>query len=75
MRYTVRLLRKIIQQIETIYNYIDDIWSTDWVDLSDCKILNSIFFGYIFVIIDNSSNYTWCVPLKNKNDQTIIDDF
>ena len=56
-------------------NHIDEIWSTDLKDMSDYKVLNKKRFGYIFVIIDNFSKYTWCIPLKNKNDQIITDEF
>ena len=32
-------------------------------------------FRYIFVIIDNFSNFLWCTPLKNKSSQTITNEF
>ena len=32
-------------------------------------------FRYVFVIIDNSSNYLWTMPLKNKHSQTITQEF
>ena len=28
-------------------------------------------YRYIFIIIDNFSKYTWCIPLKNKYSQTL----
>ena len=40
-------------------------------DFSDYKTSNNKRFGYIFVVIDNFSKYTWCILLKTKNSQTI----
>ena len=57
------------------YNHIDDICSTALVDFSDYKISNNKGYGYNFVIIDNFSKHTWCIPLKIKFAQTICDDF
>ena len=50
---------------------IDEIWSIDLADMVDYKISNNKGFRYIFVIIDNFSNYLWAIPLKNKNSQRI----
>ena len=47
-----------------IYNHIDEIWSIDLTDFSDCKISNDEGFSCLFVIIDNFSNNTWCIPSK-----------
>ena len=41
----------------------------------DYKISNKKRFRYIFVIIDNFSKYLWCIPLENKNRQTITNEF
>ena len=60
---------------EIIYNHIDEIWSIDLADLIDYKISNNKGFRYIFVIIDNFSNCLWAIPLKNKNSQTITQEF
>ena len=54
-----------------IYNHIDEIWSIDLADVIDYKISNNKGFRYIFVVLDNFSKYTWCIPLKNKNSKTI----
>ena len=45
------------------------------MDISAYEISNNNLFRYIFVIIDNFSEYTWCIPLKNKYGQTITDEF
>ena len=54
-----------------VYNHIDEIWSIDLADFSDYKVSNSKGYRYIFIIIDNFSKYTWTIPLKNKNSQTV----
>ena len=58
-----------------IYNNVDEIWSIDLADMIDYKISNNKGFRYIFVIIDNFSKYLWTIPLKNKNSQTITNEF
>ena len=55
--------------------HIDDIWSSDILDLKDYGPKNSRRYRYVFVIIDNFSKFGWTVPLKNKNAQTIKDSF
>ena len=54
-----------------MYNQIDEIWSIYLADFSDYKTSNIKGFRYIFNIIDNFNKYLWCIPLKNKNSQTI----
>ena len=41
----------------------------------DYKIPNNKRFRSIFVIIDNFSKYTWCIPLKNKHGETVTKEF
>ena len=43
---------------------MDGIWSIDLADFSVFKILNIKGLRYLFVIIDNFSNFLWCIPLK-----------
>ena len=57
------------------YIHIEGIWSIDLADFSDYKISNNSGFRYIYVIVDNFSKYTCCVPLKNKNAQSKTDNF
>ena len=40
----------------------------------DYKVSNNKGYRYIFIIIDNFSNYLWAIPLKNKYSQTITDE-
>ena len=58
-----------------IHNHIDELWSTDLVDMIDYKTSNNIGYRYIFIIIDNFSKYLWAIPLENKYSQTITDEF
>ena len=58
-----------------VYNHIDEIWNIDLTDLVDYKISKNKGVRYIFIIIDIFSKYLWCVPLKNRNNQTISNAF
>ena len=58
-----------------LYNHIDEIWSIDLADMIDYKISNNKGFRYTFVLIDNFSKFLWPIPLKNKNNKTITDEF
>ena len=58
-----------------VYNKIDEIWSIDLADFSDYKTSNNKGVRYIFMVIDNFSNYLWTIPLKNKYSQTITNEF
>ena len=50
--------------------HIDDIWSSNILDLKGCGPENNRIYRYVLVIMDNFSNFGWTVPLKNKNAQT-----
>ena len=67
--------KKKYPTIKIIYNHIDEIWSIDLADFSDYKISNNKGYRYVFVIIVNFSKYLWAVPLKNRNSQTIAQEF
>ena len=67
--------KKNYETNKIVYNHIDEIWSIDLADMIDYKISNNKQFRYIFVIIDSFSKYLWAIPLKNKNSQTITDEF
>ena len=54
---------------------IDDVWSLDIVDLKDYGPENNRNYRYVLVAIDNFSKFSWTLPLKNKNAQTIKDSF
>ena len=67
--------RKNYPTNKKIYNHIDEIWSIDLVDFSDYKTSNNKRFRYLFIIIDNFSNFFWAVPLKNEYGETITKEF
>ena len=58
-----------------VSNHFDEIWSIDLEEFSDYKISNKKGFRYIFVIIDIFPIFLRCIPLKNKNSQTITQDY
>ena len=62
--------RKNYPTKKTVYNHIDEIWSIDLAVSLDYKTTNIKGFRYIFIIIDNSSENLWAIPLK-KYSQTI----
>ena len=58
-----------------VYNHIDEFWSIDLADMIDYKFSNNIGFRYIFIVIDKYSKYLWAIPLKNKYNQSITNEF
>ena len=67
--------RKNFSTNKIVYKNVDETRSIDLADLSDYKTSNNKGFRYMFIIIDNFSKYLWAIPLKNKNSQTITDEF
>ena len=60
---------------KTIIKSIDDIWSSDLLDMNDYGIKNNKGYRYILEAIDNFSKFGWTIPLKNKYAQSITDAF
>ena len=60
---------------KTDVRHVEDIWSSDILDLKDYNPENNRGYRYVLVILDNFSKLGWTVPLKNKNAQTIKDSF
>ena len=58
-----------------VWSHIDEIWSIVLADFFDNKTSNHKGFRYIFNIFDIFFKKTWCTPLKNKNIQTITNEF
>ena len=67
--------KKNFPTYKIIYNNIDEIWSIDLADFSDYKTSNNRGYRYILIVIDNFSKNLWAIPLKNKNSQTITQEF
>ena len=55
--------------------HIDDIWSSDFLDLKDYGPESNRGYRCVLVIIDNFPKYCWPTLLKNRNAQTIKDYF
>ena len=67
--------RKNYPTKKIMYAHIDEIWSIDLADKIDYKISNNKGFRYIFNIIDIFSKNFRAIPFKNKNSQTITNEF
>ena len=67
--------RKNYPTKKIMYDHINEIGSIDLADMIDYKISNNKGFRYIFNIIDFFSKYLRAIPLKNKNSQTITNEF
>ena len=69
------LFKKKYPSTKIFFNYINEIWSIVLADFSDYKISNNKGFRYIFIISDNFTNYTYAIPQKIKNSQTLTNFF
>ena len=67
--------KKNYETNKIIYNHIDEIWSIHLAEMIDYKVSNNKGYRFIFTIIDNFSKYLWATLLKNKNSQTITQEF
>ena len=50
-------LRKKYETNKIVYIHIDETWSVDLSNMVDYETLNNEGFRYLFIIIDNFSNY------------------
>ena len=67
--------RNYLTNNKTDVYHIDDKWSLDILVLKDYGPENSRGYRYVLVIIDNSSNFGWTIPLKNRSAPKIKDTF
>ena len=58
---------KHFKRRKVIINHLDEIWA---IDLAEMPSSNG--FKYILVIIDCWSKYSWCVPIKNKTGEIVM---
>ena len=65
--------RMIYATNKTDLYYIDNIWSSDVLDLKDYGPEINRGHRYVLVVIDIFSKFVWTTSLKNKNAQTIKD--
>lgn len=72
--YTLHKQRKLrFQRLKYNPLNIDDVWSIDLADMQNIARFNKS--RYILTIIDNFSRYAWCVPIKNKESESVIKAF
>ena len=71
----IKPLKKNFPINKIVYYHPDETWSIDLADFSDYKTSNNKGFRYIFLINDTFSKFFWAIPLKNKNSQTILQEF
>ena len=67
--------RKNYPTNKRVYNFVNEIRSTELVDMIDYKTSNNKNYRYIFIVIDNFPKYFWPIPLKNIYSQTITQEF
>ena len=60
---------------KTYVYHIDDIWSSDILELKDYDRENNKGLRFVLVVIETFSKFGGTVPLKNENAQTIKDSF
>ena len=75
MKYTVLHLEKNYLSIKSIIKSIDDIWSSDLLDMNDYGPENNSGYKYILVATDHFSKFGSTLPLKNKYAQSKTDVF
>ena len=46
-----------------------------YIDLIDYGPSNNKGYRYILTVIDNFSKFAWTIPLRNKNSETITNEF
>ena len=49
---------------ERVYIHFDEIWSLDFLNISDYEISQNKGYRYLPILIDNFSKFGFCVPLK-----------
>ena len=67
--------RKNYPNKKTIIKSIDDIWSSDLLDMNDYGLKNNRGYRYILIVIDIFSKFGWTILLKNKYAQSLTDAF
>ena len=55
--------------------HIDDIWSSDTLDLKDYGPEKIEGYRFVLVVIDNFAKFSCTIPLKNKNALTLKNSF
>lgn len=73
--YTLHKKRKLkFPRLKYLPINIDDVWSIDLADMQNISRYNNQK-RYILAIIDNFSRYAWCIPIKNKTSESVVNAF
>lgn len=73
--YTLHKKRKLkFPRLKYVPINIDDVWSIDLADTQNISRYNNQK-RYILAIIDNFSRYAWCIPIKNKTSESVVNAF
>lgn len=63
--------RRNFMRRRVIIKGLDDLWQADLVEMIEYSKINK-GYKYILTIIDTFSKYAWCVPLKTKNSNDVV---
>jgi IS30 family transposase len=71
--YQIHTTKKRITHYNPIKaNHQNDIWQVDLMDMSDISTTNTNV-KYLLCVVDVFTRFTYVEPLKNKNNETIVD--
>lgn len=70
--YLYKPIRKTFPRSKVVVNTIDSMWDGDLADVSNIASHND-GYKFLLVLIDIFSRFLFIVPLKNKQNQTIIE--
>ena len=66
--------KKVIARNQVIAFSKDSLWQMDLVDVSKLAYCNE-GIKYLITCIDVFSKFAWCIPIKNKNSDSVIEGF
>lgn len=66
-----RRINRKFQRRKVIVSKIDEIWGIDLASMESLTEYNN-GFKFILCVIDVFSKFAWCVPLKNKSAETVL---
>ena len=73
--YTIhKPVRKKFSRNHVIAFSKDSLWQMDLVDVSKLAY-NNEGIKYLITCIDVFSKFAWCIPIKNKNSDSVIEGF
>ena len=75
MKYIVEPPSKKYPTKKTIIKSIDNIWSSDLLDMNDYSPKNNKDYRYILVVTYNFSRFGRTIPLKNNYPQSVTNAF